>query len=99
MVKRLGILLSSLIFFMGVGPVWADEIVLENGNVLTGTIEKIEGGKLFLKTDFSQPIEIQVSKIKKITTDKPVDLYLSSGELIKGKVQTAHLVWRRARDE
>ena len=88
MVKRLGILLSSLIFFMGVGPVWADEIVLENGNVLTGTIEKIEGGKLFLKTDFSQPIEIQVSKIKKITTDKPVDLYLTSGELVKGKVQT-----------
>jgi putative salt-induced outer membrane protein YdiY len=88
-VKRLGVLLFSLLFFTGAGPVWADEIVLENGNVLTGTIEKIDGGKLFLKTDYSQPIEIQVSKIKKITTDKPVDLYLISGELLKGKVQTA----------
>ena len=67
----------------------ADEIVLENGNVLTGTIEKVEGGKLFLKTDYSQPIKVQISKIKKITTDKAVDLYLTSGELVKGKVQTA----------
>ena len=89
MVKSLSIVLSGLLFLMGVGPVWGDEIVLENGNVLTGTIDKVEGGKLILKTDYSQPIEIQISKIKKITTDKPVDLYLNSGELVKGKVQTA----------
>jgi putative salt-induced outer membrane protein YdiY len=89
MAKKPWTILFSLLIFMGAGPVWADEIVLENGNVLTGTIEKVDGGKLFLKTDYSQPIEIQLSKIKKITTDKPVDLYLNSGELLKGKVQTA----------
>ena len=89
MVKMHRVILFSLLFLMGAIPVWADEIVLENGNVLTGTIEKIDGGKLFLKTDYSQPIEIQISKIKRVTTDKPVDLYLTSGELLKGKVQTA----------
>jgi len=87
--KKLWIVLFSLIIFWPGGPGWADEVVLENGNVLTGTIEKIEGGKLFLKTDYSQPVEIEVSKVKKITTDKPVDLYLTSGEVVKGKVQTA----------
>jgi putative salt-induced outer membrane protein YdiY len=75
-------------FILGARQGLADEIVLLNGNVLTGTIEKVEGGKLTLKTDYSQPIEIEVAKIKKITTDKPIDLYLTSGEALKGKVTT-----------
>jgi len=86
--KRFGVTLVGLLMLLGSGPGWADEVVLENGNVLTGTIEKVEGGKLILKTDYSAPVEIQVSKIKKITTDKPVDLYLSTGELLQGRVQT-----------
>jgi hypothetical protein len=85
--KVWGILLGFLLI-LGAGQTLADEIVLENGNVLTGTIEKVEGGKLILKTDYSQPIKIQTSKIKKANTDKPVGLYLSSEESVKGKVQT-----------
>jgi len=75
-------------FLLGAGAALADEIVLVNGNTLTGTIEKVEAGKLTLKTDYSQPIEIEVAKIKRITTDKPIDLYLVSGEALKGKVTT-----------
>lgn len=82
----LGILGSFCL--LAAGGALADEIVLVNGNTLTGTIEKVEGGKLILKTDYSQPIEIEVAKIKKITTDKPIDLYLVSGEALKGKVTT-----------
>ncbi len=80
--------LAGFLFLAGIGQILADEIVLENGNVLTGTIEKVEGGKIILKTDYSQPIEVQVGKIKKITTDKPVDLYLVTGEVVKGKIKT-----------
>ena len=78
-----------LIFIMPEGRVFADEIVLENGNILTGTVVKVEGGKLTLKTDFSQPVEIQMDKIKKITTDNPVEVHLTTGEIIKGKLKTA----------
>ena len=80
--------MALVVLWVSAGQLFADEILLENGNVLTGTIEKIDGGKLFLKTDYSQPIEIQVGKIKKITTDNPVDLYLGSGEVLKGKIKT-----------
>ena len=41
-----------------------------------------------LKTDYSGPIEIQVSKVKKINTDHPAEVHLSSGEVLKGKIQT-----------
>jgi putative salt-induced outer membrane protein YdiY len=83
---RIWAVLLGFFLILGNSQALADEIVLENGNILTGTIEKVEGGKLILKTDYSQPIEIQVAKIKKITTDKPVDLYLTTGEMVKGKV-------------
>jgi hypothetical protein len=89
MSKRIWAILLGFFLILGTGQALADEIVLENGNILTGTIEKVEGGKLILKTDYSQPIEIQVAKIKKITTDKPVDLYLATGEVVKGKVLSA----------
>ncbi len=54
-------------FWMGTGIALADEIVLENGSVLTGTVEKFEKETLILKIDFSsKPIEIQLGRIKKI---------------------------------
>ena len=82
----LGVMISFL--WIAAGPVCADEIVLENGNILTGTIVKLEGGKLTLKTDYSQPIEIQSNKIKKIESDQVVEIHLSSGEVLKGKIKT-----------
>jgi putative salt-induced outer membrane protein YdiY len=68
--------------------VHADRIVLNNGDRLTGTVEGIENGLLTLRTDYSKPIKIQVSKIRKIFTDKPVDVHLSEGEILKGKLNT-----------
>ncbi len=71
------------------GEVLADQIVLENGDTLTGTIARIEDGRLTLKTDYSDPIKIQTAKIKKITTDRPVEVHLSGGEVLKGRLNTA----------
>ncbi len=68
----------------------ADEIVLENGNVLTGTVEKVEKDTMILKTDFyPKSIEIQVAKIKKITTENPVEIHLATGEILKGKLMAS----------
>ena len=80
-----GFFLALLFFTEGA---FADKVILENGDTLTGTVEKVMGGKLTLKTDYSGPIEIQVSKVKKIYTDNPAEVHLSSGEILKGKIQT-----------
>lgn len=80
--------LACLLFLLGTSMGLADEIILVNGNILTGEIVKLEGGKLTIKTDYSQPIEVETAKIKKVTTDKPVDVYLVSGEVLKGKIMT-----------
>ncbi len=70
------------------GQLFADEILLENGDRLTGTVLKLEGGKLTLKTDYAGEIQIPVEKIKKLVTDNPVEVHLDTGEVIKGKVKT-----------
>lgn len=50
----------------------ADEVILDNGDKLNGTIVKVEGGKLTLKTDYAGSVEIQVEKIKALLrTNQP----------------------------
>jgi putative salt-induced outer membrane protein YdiY len=75
-------------FLMSVGEALADKIILENGDALTGTVEKVIDGKLTFVTDYAGPIVIPVAKIKEILTDKPLEIHLSSGEVLKGKVKT-----------
>jgi len=86
--KFLGIVLISFIFFfLTVEGAVADKVILENGDILTGTVEKVVEGKLTLKTDYAGIIEIQMGKVKKIVTDNPVAVHLTTGEVVKGKVK------------
>jgi putative salt-induced outer membrane protein YdiY len=73
-------------FFYGMAR--ADEVVLVNGNVLTGHVIKAEKGTITLTTDYSEPVLIKTSAIKSISTDGPVEVHLTSGEVLKGKLST-----------
>ena len=66
----------------------ADELILANGNVLTGKVIKAEKGVLTLSTEYSKPVLIKTSAIKSISTDTPVEVRLDDGEMLKGKIST-----------
>jgi putative salt-induced outer membrane protein YdiY len=83
------ILISILFFFLTVDEAIADKVILENGDTLTGTVEKMAEGKLTFKTDYAGIIEIQMGKVKQIITDNPVAVHLTSGEVVKGNVKPA----------
>jgi len=86
--KFLGIVLISFIFFfLTVEGAVADKVILENGDILTGTVEKVVEGKLTLKTDYAGIIEIQMGKVKQIISDNPLAVHLTSGEVVTGKVK------------
>jgi len=86
--KVLGMVFISLIFFfLMVEGAIADKVILENGDTLTGTIEKMKDGKLTFKTDYAGTIEIQMGKVKKIISDNPLTVHLTSGEILTGKVR------------
>jgi putative salt-induced outer membrane protein YdiY len=78
-------------FLMSVGEALADKIILENGDALTGTVEKVIDGKLTFVTDYAGPIVIPVAKIKEILTDKPLEIHLSSGERAPITIETKNI--------
>ena len=70
-------------------PARADEIVLSNGNTLTGTVTGLVGDYVTLTSDFAEPIKVRKDRITKISTTRPVEVHLSNGEIIKGSLSTA----------
>jgi putative salt-induced outer membrane protein YdiY len=81
-------IVSVSITLFGLVPVAADEIVLQSGDRLTGVIVKMEKGVLTLKTGYSPPIEIQTSVIRQIRTENSVEIRLSDGKVLKGKISS-----------
>jgi putative salt-induced outer membrane protein YdiY len=83
------ILIITIIFVAYISNVSADEIRLVNGDKLTGSVIKMENETITFATEYSPSIEIQRSKIMKITTDSPVNVHLKNGEVLKGELNTS----------
>lgn len=66
----------------------ADEIVMDNGVRITGTVTHLTGDLLSLTSDYSEPIKLKTSKITSITTDSPVEIRMKNGEVLKGTLKT-----------
>ena len=66
----------------------ADEIVLDNGNRFTGTVTGLAGDYVTLSSDYAEPIKVKKGHITRISTDNPVELHLTGGEIIRGKLKT-----------
>lgn len=52
----------------------ADTVVLSNGDRLTGTAVKLEGGKLTFKTAYADAIAIAWDQVTSLTTSQPLVL-------------------------
>ena len=64
--------------------VWADQVILKNGDRLTGTVISMEKGKLVLKTSYAGKLNIKWAEVSSIKTDKPIQVELDSGKLLQG---------------
>jgi putative salt-induced outer membrane protein YdiY/small nuclear ribonucleoprotein (snRNP)-like protein len=67
---------------------FADQVVLKNGDRLTGTIVDSDGKMLTLKSTFAGEVKIQWDAVQEITSDKPVYISTKGGETLVGKVTT-----------
>jgi putative salt-induced outer membrane protein YdiY len=65
-------------------PVYADTVILKNGDRITGTIVRKEDSNLVLKTTFAGEIKLLWSEINTLTTEKPVVLVLDNDTTIEG---------------
>jgi putative salt-induced outer membrane protein YdiY len=71
---------SSLLF--------ADQVVLKNGDRLTGTITKSDGKTLIIKTEFAGDVTVQWPAVQEITSTQPLHVATQDGKTVVGSVTT-----------
>jgi hypothetical protein len=67
----------------------ADQVVLTNGDTLTGSIIKKDGDKLTLKSPFLGDVSVPWSAVRSLHSDEPLTVVLPGGAAVQGKVETS----------
>src|SRR5436305_13537182 len=67
----------------------ADQVVLTNGDTITGTIVKKDGDKLTIKSEFLGEVTMPWSAVKSLRSDEPLTVVLPGGEPVQGPVSTS----------
>ena len=87
MCKAMIIGMAAIVFFST--QLLADQVVLKNGDRLTGTIVDSDGKTLTMKSAFAGEVKIKWEAVQEITSDEPIYVSAKSGEVLVGKVTTS----------
>jgi putative salt-induced outer membrane protein YdiY len=79
----LGILLVAII----VGPVFADQVQMKNGDRITGVIVTVERGTLIINTSYAGKITIKWVEVTQVRTDSPAQVVLKDERTLEGVTQ------------
>jgi putative salt-induced outer membrane protein YdiY len=77
----LPLLAFTLLMLTATSALHADTVVLKNGDRLTGTAVKLDGGKLTFKTAYADAIAISWDQVTSLTTTLPLVLPTPKGKL------------------
>ena len=67
----------------------ADQVVLKNGDTITGSIVKKDGAKLTIKSEFLGEVTMPWSAVKSLKSDDSLTVVLPGGESVAGKIATS----------
>ncbi len=81
--------LSFLVACVLLPAAWADQVLLKNGDRVTGSIVKKDGKNVTIKTDQIGLIVTSWDEIVSLTVDKPVNIVLKDGRTLQGTLATA----------
>jgi putative salt-induced outer membrane protein len=76
----------GLILFLAI-PALADQVVLKNGDRLTGSIARSDGKQLVIKTDYAGDVTVKFDAIQSITSTGDLNVSLG-GKTVVGPVTT-----------
>jgi len=75
------------VLFLGLGAILnADQVVLTNGDVITGSIVKKDGDKLTIKSEFLGEVSMPWKAVKSLKSDQDLTVVMPGGEAVLGKV-------------
>lgn len=67
----------------------ADQVILKNGDSITGSIVKKDGDKLTVKSEFLGEVTMPWTAVTSIKSDNPLFVDLPNGNQVSGKLSTA----------
>lgn len=71
------------------GLVWADTLVMKNGDRLTGTFVTTTDKGIVFRSEFAGEVTVAVENISEVQTKEPVTLTTRDGKVLTGKLDTA----------
>ena len=80
------IFILAVLFLILCPNVLADQVVLKNGDKLTGKIVRADGKKLVIATEFAGEVTVVWDAITEISSDAPLYLTLADGRTVSGLV-------------
>jgi putative salt-induced outer membrane protein YdiY len=83
--RELILMLASILFC---SSAWADQVVLKNGDRLTGSIVKADAKTITIKSEFAGTVLIPLEAVVQITSDQLLFLNLKDGQTVVGTVVT-----------
>jgi len=82
--------LFSVLCLVGLCPaLYADQVFMKNGDILTGKIVSMMDGKMVLAVDLIGQLTIDVRNIATFKSDAPVEIHLNDGTVLRQPVAAA----------
>jgi len=70
------------------GPALADQIILKNGDRLTGAIVRSDGKTVTIKTSYAGEVSVAMASVESIVSDEPLAVATADGTTVVGPVAT-----------
>jgi putative salt-induced outer membrane protein YdiY len=86
--RKLGFLTLAACLLLGV-PLQADQVLLKNGDRLTGKIASLADGNMVLKSDVLGEVKIGMKDIATFQSDSAIEVHLKDGTVLNQPVATA----------
>ena len=83
------LLALALLASLSLSSALADQVVMKNGDRVTGSIVKKDGKNITIKTDSFGLVTAAWDQVESITADKPVNIVLQDGKALAGTLATA----------
>jgi putative salt-induced outer membrane protein YdiY len=79
---------AALSTFAFCSALFADQVVLKNGDRLTGTIAKSDDKTLLIKTEFAGEVTVQWPAVQELNSTQPLHVTMANGITVAGPVTT-----------
>ena len=78
------------LLFLLMGTVWADQVVMKNGDRVTGSIIKKDSKTITIKTDQFGIVTTSWDQVAEVMAEKPVNVVLQDGRTVQGTLATTN---------